>query len=218
MSFAFSDYLRNLIRDRLFRTGATSIRPAAGQWFDVLKTLPTDKGGTGIAAFTMTSYVIKQIIPLDANFGAIADGHTSNTAVLDYGTLTGTLERAIGLAIYDVAARTNLEMFGPLATGWLSTSGHLTGDVFTAFSHGFVDTDRVFLRGENLPTGVNAQTEYFIVGATTDTFQVSLTSGGAAVTLTADGYGDIGASKAKDVASGDKLEFAANDIDILLDF
>jgi hypothetical protein len=40
---------------------------------------------------------------------------------------------------------------------------------------------------ESLPTGLNATTIYYIVGVTTNTFQLSLTSGGAAVDITAQG-------------------------------
>jgi hypothetical protein len=40
---------------------------------------------------------------------------------------------------------------------------------------------------ESLPTGLTEGTVYFVVGATTDTFQVSATSGGSAVNITAIG-------------------------------
>lgn len=65
-----------------------------------------------------------------------------------------------------------------------------TGDVITSYAHGLVNTDRVVLeqfQGVALPTGYSEGTVYFVVGGTTDTFQVSLTSGGAAVTISADG-------------------------------
>ena len=65
-----------------------------------------------------------------------------------------------------------------------------TGDVITSYAHGLVNTDRVVLeqfQGVSLPTGYTEGVFYYVVGATTDTFQVSLTSGGAAVTISADG-------------------------------
>lgn len=65
-----------------------------------------------------------------------------------------------------------------------------TGDVITSYAHGMVNTDRVVLeqfQAVALPTGYSEGTVYFVVGATTDTFQVSLTSGGAAVTISTDG-------------------------------
>jgi hypothetical protein len=60
-------------------------------------------------------------------------------------------------------------------------------DVFTQAGHGLVDTDTVFMTdvlGTGLPTNFSEGVVYYVIGATTDTFQLSLTSGGAAVTTT----------------------------------
>lgn len=64
-----------------------------------------------------------------------------------------------------------------------------TGDVITSYAHGLVNGDRVIIKsanGQALATGYAANVIYFVVGATTDTFQLSLTSGGAAVTISTD--------------------------------
>jgi hypothetical protein len=66
----------------------------------------------------------------------------------------------------------------------------VTSNTITSAAHGLVNTDRVMVfnvLAESLPTGLTEGTIYFVVGATTDTFQVSLTSGGAAVDITAIG-------------------------------
>lgn len=66
------------------------------------------------------------------------------------------------------------------------------GDAISSNGHGLANTNRVFVTtvaGETLPTGLSASTLYFVVGATTDTFQLSLTSGGSAVDITA--LGDL---------------------------
>ena len=65
-----------------------------------------------------------------------------------------------------------------------------TGDVATSHAHGLVNNDRAFLmkaNNEAIPGGLAENILYHIVGITADTFQVSLTSGGAAVAVTADG-------------------------------
>lgn len=65
-----------------------------------------------------------------------------------------------------------------------------TGDVATSHAHGLVNTNRVQLMqvaGEALPAGLLDTVLYFVVGVTADTFQLSLTSGGAAVAITGDG-------------------------------
>lgn len=66
--------------------------------------------------------------------------------------------------------------------------------VDTTFNHGLVNTDRVFLNaysGSTLPTELNETTEYYVVNKNAQDFQLSLTSGGAAVTFTGDGSGTL---------------------------
>lgn len=56
-------------------------------------------------------------------------------------------------------------------------------------AHGFSDGDRVILStatGDNFPVGLDGVTAYYVVNATASDFEVSLTSGGAAVAITAD--------------------------------
>jgi hypothetical protein len=63
---------------------------------------------------------------------------------------------------------------------------------YYATAHGLSNTDRVMVYAEfggTLPTGLTAGTIYFVVGSATNTFQLSATSGGAAVTLSALGSG-----------------------------
>jgi hypothetical protein len=62
-------------------------------------------------------------------------------------------------------------------------------DVLTSNGHGLVADDRVFVVDvdEALPTGLAEGTIYYVVSPTTDTFQLSATSGGAAVNVTAVG-------------------------------
>jgi hypothetical protein len=81
--------------------------------------------------------------------------------------------------------------FGGAVKGFGSVdAAGVTSNTITSAAHGLADTNRVMLfnvLAESLPTGLTEGTIYFVVGATTDTFQVSLTSGGAAVDITAVG-------------------------------
>ncbi len=66
----------------------------------------------------------------------------------------------------------------------------VTANTVTSDSHGLANTNRVFvsnLGGAALPTGLAENILYFVVGSTTATFQLSLTSGGAAIDITATG-------------------------------
>lgn len=64
-------------------------------------------------------------------------------------------------------------------------------DTLTSQSHGLSNGDRVAfysILGASLPTGLSGPpTLYYVVGATTDTFQVSTTEGGGAQAISADG-------------------------------
>lgn len=64
-------------------------------------------------------------------------------------------------------------------------------DIITANSHGLANTNIIFLQnsGGALPTGLSANTPYYIISSTVNTFQLSLTSGGAAINFTTDGTG-----------------------------
>lgn len=82
----------------------------------------------------------------------------------------------------------------------------------TCAGHGYVNTDTVVLRGADLPAGWYENTLYYVVNAQTDEFQISLTSGGAAVNPTDAGSGTLnvcaaarGASAAADWAAHCRL-------------
>jgi hypothetical protein len=66
-----------------------------------------------------------------------------------------------------------------------------TLDVITILNHGFANGDRIRYQVASgaAITGLVDITMYFIVSATADTFQLSLTSGGAAIDLTGGGSG-----------------------------
>jgi len=68
-----------------------------------------------------------------------------------------------------------------------------SADTFKAAAHGFVADDRVVFWGAALPTGVTAGTIYWVISAnnTANAFQVSASQGGAAVSITAAGYGSV---------------------------
>ena len=62
-----------------------------------------------------------------------------------------------------------------------------TTEKFTAVGHGLVNTNRVQIGGTAVPTGIADDLIYYVVGVAGNDFQVSLTSGGAAVAFSDDG-------------------------------
>lgn len=71
----------------------------------------------------------------------------------------------------------------------LFTVDDIATEVLDSMAHGFANGDTVVVYGTGLPTGLVEGTVYFVVGATTNTLQLSATSGGAAINLTAVGAG-----------------------------
>ena len=63
------------------------------------------------------------------------------------------------------------------------------GDLVNCTGHGFRNGDSVVFTNISTTTGITALTQYYIVNATADTFQVSASYGGSAVALTNNGTG-----------------------------
>ncbi len=63
-------------------------------------------------------------------------------------------------------------------------------EVITSDHHGFVnDNEILVISTDTLPGGLSDIVTYFVISATTNTFQVSLTLGGSAVDITSTGTG-----------------------------
>lgn len=126
------------------------------------------------------------------SWNAASGGVRDNTAQLSIPMGAGT--SAVAVAIHSaltVGTQYGWFQIGSTLRG-AGTVVTAAGDAISSNGHGLANTNRVFVRpvaGEALPSGLSAATLYFVVGATTDTFQLSLTSGGAAVDITA--LGDV---------------------------
>lgn len=126
-------------------------------------------------------------------WGAAASGLKSNTGALTFDVPAGTY----GYFTYFNASSGNTSNYRGYAPFGGATKGFgevnaagVTGDIIYSGAHGLANADRVMVFNvfaESLPTGLTEGTIYYVVGATTDSFQVSLTSGGAAVDITAVG-------------------------------
>lgn len=116
---------------------------------------------------------------------------TDNSALAQGGQKSdaGTVD-VIAVGIYDASTVGNL-----FAISFINAVGPViatatTSDVLTSPAHGFVDTQKVRvdeLVWNNLPGGLSENTEYFVKSSTTDTFALSLSSGGATVDITTSG-------------------------------
>jgi hypothetical protein len=78
--------------------------------------------------------------------------------------------------------------FGKASTATANTFTD-TGDLVTAASHGLSNGTPIIFQTITTTTGVTTFVRYYLISATTNTFQVSTTYGGSAAALTTDGSG-----------------------------
>lgn len=127
-------------------------------------------------------------------FGAAASAAKANTGALSIPIPAGTTVGFLTGFNHVSANSGNYRGYFPLngtkrGFGTVDSAG-VTSDAIQSAGHGLIDTNRVMVMNtlaESLPTGLTEGTIYFVVSAATDTFELSLTSGGASVNITAQG-------------------------------
>lgn len=100
----------------------------------------------------------------------------------------GTASAANELGIFRVATAGTFYGYAPNgSTGVFEYTADATTDIVTCPAHGFSNTQTIAFYGGTPPGGLVEGTTYFVRDATTDTFRVAATSGGAAIDLTSTG-------------------------------
>jgi len=89
-----------------------------------------------------------------------------------------------------------------------------SSDFFTCYGTTFTNGQKVkvapvFGAGDSLPTGVSEYTTYYIVGVSGNTFQLSATSGGSAINITANGAGLVALDLAQECLNGNTFSIPA---------
>lgn len=105
---------------------------------------------------------------------------------------------------------------GPAGDPKVFAVDDLTNEVFLCVGHGFADTNTVVLSDTlgTIPTGVTEGTIYFVRDATTDSFKLAATSGGAAINITAKGVGMVQRITTETFAA--QGTYTVSDLDVLL--
>ena len=90
-----------------------------------------------------------------------------------------------------ITLNTDLKAFTTRDAGQTFTTDFATDDKLDITSHGFSNDDRIMVTSssQDLPAGLDSATVYFVINATTNDFELSLTSSGAAIDITDDGTG-----------------------------
>lgn len=149
------------------------------------------------------------------NSGAVtfpAKGDAGSVSVIAYGVHDAVSAGNLWRIIYNDGAEPIL---------FVADAGDVTANTFTSPAHGMANDQRVRLvavpGGATLPTGVSEDTTYWVVGTATDTFQLSLTQGGAAIDITAVGRGMLVRLTPITVAQNDQVNVAIGQLAITED-
>ena len=193
----FNDLAKNTALDGLDETGTTNGVKYVG--VNTLVTAPpTDTTpGTGLtAAATEATGGSPAYARIAATWPAAASGQKANTNTFTFDVPAGTYGF---LTLWQAATlNTGTQYLGYIPFGGAAAikgfgtvnAADVTANTISSGAHGLVNTDRVIffnVFAESLPGGITEGAAYFVVGGTTDTFQIALTSGGAAVDLTSVG-------------------------------
>lgn len=207
-----SAYVVDKLIDHLFGTAFTA---PTNIWACLLTAIPAASAtGSTITESAYTGYA--RVSTAGSDWDAASGGMIDNGNVITFPACTGGTSTVVGVALVDASTAGNLLAFGPLGTNPVAFAADGTTSAFYSKAHGYSDTNLVRVFGPNLPTGVDNATAYYVVSATTDTFQLSLTSGGAAIDLTAAGSGTIVLSGSLAISSGITPQFSAGTLKITL--
>lgn len=108
-----------------------------------------------------------------------------------------------------VTLNTDLKAFVTRDAGQTFTTDFATDDKLDITSHGFSNTDRIMVTSsaQDLPAGLDSATVYFVINATTNDFELSLTSGGLAVDITDNGTGTHTAKQVSEITLANDGEY-----------
>jgi hypothetical protein len=108
---------------------------------------------------------------------------------------TSTHTTTSGSTVITAPDTSNLTLGMQVVGTGISTARSVTfqdsGDTVTLTAHGIPNGKRVSFSAITSTTGITTYVMYFVVNATTDTFQLSLTQGGSAIALTTNGSGTM---------------------------
>ena len=160
-----------------------------------LHTADPSAGNQSTNEITYTGYA--RVAVARTSGGWTASGNTvSPVATVTFGTRTdnGAVVTASWAGFGTASSGTGKILYSaPIGPGLQRPFSAVTsGNLFTSPAHGFSNGDNVYCvagAAGSLPTGVTAGTLYFIISASTDTFQLSTTSGGSSITVSASGDG-----------------------------
>ena len=183
---------------------------------------PTDAGGgTEVSGGAYARELVNENAGVTPKWNlAVASGArfvVDNLNAITFTQATANWGTVVAFGIFDALTVGNLLYWSLLGTTPINFVGLNAGDIIHAPGHGFALDDRVVFMdtGNGLPTGITEATvEYWVIAPTAGNFQVSLTQGGVAVVITADGDGTVMESGYRAINNQDTAEFAVGVLDV----
>lgn len=142
-----------------------------------------------------TSYVVNQLVIESDKLYRCLVAHTSGgTFIADLQAARWVEISASEAGVFNYIGNPDAEVD---ASGWTTyaESDSVTftdaGDLVTLNNHGLSNGNEISFTSITSTTGISINTRYFVVSATTNTFQVASSSGGSALPLTTNGSGTM---------------------------
>lgn len=204
-----SNFLENALLDHITNQASLTATGLFGSLHD------DSPAETGTNELTGGSYARQAIA-----FAAAASGTTSNSAQEEWDLTGVTAGEVLFVGLFDASTSGNFYWTAPLGGTPATFTALASNEQLTSHDHTLVDDDRVVVAaapGSPLPTGLSEDTVYWVVGEAEPVFQLSLTQGGGAINITADGEGIAFFVDAKSFNSGDTFRVAIGDLDLTLD-
>lgn len=182
-----------------------------------LFTAGPNEDGTGTEVGT-GSYARKEVASADLTRTGSTIANDNN---IEFVKATASWGLIVGSGAFDASTSGNL-LWGSylLADGasWLYAVA-VSDDTVYCPGHGLADDTPVVisaLNEESLPGGLSEGNQLFLINGTTDTLQLSATSGGSAVNITSGGYLRLAESGAQTIAKGTIFRFDAGAYELSL--
>ena len=207
----FSTYGANRWLNTELRLAAYT--PAASNWVGLYTTMPDNGGASGVEA-TGGSYARVRV---DNILAAAASKAIANSSQVTFPTLTASIGTARGFGIFDASTSGNLIFFDIFSTARRAFTALAATDVCQCAGHDFVATDRVRTFDPDdsaLPGGLEQFVTYYVISPSGNTFQLSLTEGGAAINVSSDGSGLISRITEQPLNTGVTVQFPISNLTV----
>lgn len=205
----FINFAKTAILNHFFK-GTIYTQPA--HLYVGLSTTDLLADGSGVTEVTGINYARVQ-----TDLWTISGGNqVTNTNAVTFAQAGGSWSTPIQWFLNDALTAGNYLCRGPIVypSTLVPFIADHTNNVVYVPSVGFTNGQNVRFYAQSLPSGISGNTSYFVISVSTtnDSFQISLTSGGAAVTITADGHGFVGQDFSQAVVLNNTVSFAAGQL------